>query len=104
MSSCLMEAREALDLTMRMFDIKASDLAVESGVDPVMISRYRNKKRDMHSLNVFEVIKALPDEAQKLFLNLVLSDSASAPAILFDGSTKYTVSPKSTAKVRAKHG
>lgn len=62
-----MDPREVLDQTIKVFRLKASDLAQASGITVQMLSRYRNKHQDMNSLNVFEVLRSLPPEAQKFF-------------------------------------
>jgi transcriptional regulator with XRE-family HTH domain len=67
-----MDPRDALDKTIRLFKLNAKELADRSGVDAQMISKYRNKHRDMHSLNVFKVTQALPASAKGYFLSLML--------------------------------
>lgn len=75
-----MDPRDALDKTIRMFKLNAKELADRSGVDAQMISKYRNKRKDMRSLNVFRVTQALPASAKGYFLSLMLfSDSADVP-------------------------
>lgn len=75
-----MDPRDALDKTIRMFKVNAKELADQSGVDAQMISKYRNKHRDMRSLNVFKVAQALPASAKGYFLSLTLfGDSTDVP-------------------------
>lgn len=70
-----MEERQALDLTLKIFDIKATELCKASGVSVTQISRYRNKTRDMTAANAFSVIRALPPDAKKYFFDLVNQDA-----------------------------
>ena len=74
-----MDARDALDVTIKMFNLKASDLAEKSGVTPTMISRYRNKFQDLQASNAFSVVKALPEEARDFFMKLLSDDSSELP-------------------------
>ena len=68
----MIDPRDALDETLRVFDLKASDLAERSGIDAQQISRYRNKRKDMNSLNLYRLIDAMPIDAQCYFSSIVL--------------------------------
>lgn len=74
-----MDARDALDVTIKMFDLKASDLAESSGVTPTMISRYRNKFQDLQASNAFSIIRSLPEDARNYFMKLLSDDSTELP-------------------------
>jgi transcriptional regulator with XRE-family HTH domain len=63
-----MDPRDALNQTMKAFRLKAKELAQSAGITEHMLSRYRNKRQDMNSLNAFDVIRALPVEAQDYFM------------------------------------
>jgi transcriptional regulator with XRE-family HTH domain len=67
------DPRDALDETIRLFNIKASDLAQKSGIDEQMISKYRRKHKDMNSLNLVKLANALPREARSYFYLLLNS-------------------------------
>jgi transcriptional regulator with XRE-family HTH domain len=72
MSPRVIDPRDALDQTLRVFELKASDLAERSGIDAQQISKYRNKRKDMNSLNLYKLIEAMPIEAQFYFQSIVL--------------------------------
>jgi len=73
----VIDPRDALNKTLQVFDLKAADLAERSGIDAQQISRYRNKRKDMTSLNLYRLIEAMPVEAQFYFSSIVLRhDSA----------------------------
>ena len=74
-----MDARDALDMTIKMFDLKAADLAVKSGVTATMLSRYRNKHQDMQSANAFNIVRALPEDARQFFMRLLSDDTTELP-------------------------
>lgn len=65
-----MDPRDALDLTIRIYKLKASDLARDSNLSPEVISRYRHKKQDLQAENLFKVIKVMPEEARHYFIDL----------------------------------
>lgn len=71
-----MDPREALDITIKAFGLKAADLARDTGVTVQTLSRYRKKHQDMNSLNAFDVIKALPSHARDLFWSLLLLEGS----------------------------
>jgi transcriptional regulator with XRE-family HTH domain len=77
---CLnMDARDALDMTIKVFDLKASDLAAKSGVTPTMLSRYRNKHQDLQSINAFRIVRALSPEAREYFIHLLSDEPVDFP-------------------------
>jgi transcriptional regulator with XRE-family HTH domain len=89
MNTC-MDAPEALDLVMRIHHIKGSDLAAQSGVTEGMISRYRNKKRDLTASSLMDILKAMPTSARNLFISLTSDDIDSLPvSLLKEAATKY---------------
>lgn len=85
-----MDPRDALNQTMKAFRLKAKELAKEAGVTEHMLSRYRNKRQDMNSLNAFDVVMALPVDAQDYFMqcmreeNPLKKGSAASPEGLSD--------------------
>jgi len=68
-----MDPREALDTTIKIFNLRAIDIAQQSGVDPQMISRYRNKRKDMNSLNLYKIVNVLPLQARVYFSSLLIA-------------------------------
>lgn len=78
-----MSPQEAFDMTLKVFNIKAADIAKATGIAESSISSYRHKQRDMGSTALVEMIRALPLTAQLHFWGLCMSDS----------------SPKNTTKV-----
>lgn len=69
-----LDPREALDRTLKLFDIKASSLAESAGVSEQAVSRYRNRKQDMTSLTLYKLISALPLSARFYFSALLISE------------------------------
>jgi hypothetical protein len=65
------DPRDALNQTLDVFDIKAVDLVGLSGISAQEISRYRNKRKDMNSLNLQKVVNALPQAARFYFYSLM---------------------------------
>lgn len=66
-------------MTIRVFKLKAADIAEKSGISETTLSRYRNKKHDVYSLNAFDILRVLPADAQKYFLELLSSNSDTPP-------------------------
>lgn len=96
----LMDPRDALDKTLSTFGIKAADLAATSGINPEEISRYRNKRKDMNSLNLYRLVSALPPPARFYWSSLMamhpdLPESISPKAAEIAGqyTLKKQVSP-----------
>ncbi|MEM8603313.1 MAG: hypothetical protein AAGF24_05705 [Cyanobacteria bacterium P01_H01_bin.121] len=71
-----MDPRDAFDLTLKAFSLRASDIAEESGIAPESISRYRKKRADMNSLTVQKLITALPKAARLFFMSLTFEPDA----------------------------
>jgi plasmid maintenance system antidote protein VapI len=67
-----MEPAEALDETIRLFKIKATDLAELSGIGENRISRYRNNRVGMNAETLFRLVRALPFKARIHFMLLVI--------------------------------
>lgn len=80
-----MDPREAMDITIKAFNLKAADIAQNSGITVQMLSRYRKKRQDMTSLKVFQVIRALPPEAQNFFWRLSTDTSERPVPLILDG-------------------
>lgn len=75
-----MDFRDAFNETLERYQIKASELAELSGLDPVQISKFRNKHKNMQTHNFQRLIEALPSAAKMYFWYLVMSeDEATVP-------------------------
>lgn len=67
-----MDPRQAFDLTIKFFKLKASDIARESGIDIHEISKYRNRRKDVLSVRLIQLVGALPLNAQIYFWSLCI--------------------------------
>lgn len=67
-----MSPDEALDKTIKVFGLKAIDLAERSGVRAQDISRFRRGHKDLYLGNFLAVVRAMPTEAQIYLVSLVL--------------------------------
>ncbi len=65
------DPRDALDKTLEVFGVKAAELAELSGISAQEISRYRNKRKDMNSLNLQKIVNCLPQAARFYFYSLM---------------------------------
>lgn len=70
----MIDPRDALNLTISSFNLKATDIASKSGLDEQTISRYRRKRKDMTSLTLQKIVLAMPIEARFYFLSLWTAD------------------------------
>ncbi len=69
-----MDARKALDLTLKQYAIKATDIAGKTGMGTNELSRYRRGHNDIYASRAFDIIRALPYPAQLYFWSLCMSD------------------------------
>lgn len=69
-----MNEREALNLTIKVFNLRAIDLAKTAGMGQNELSRYRNGHSDMLGARIFAVIRALPKQAQYYFWAVLTSE------------------------------
>ncbi len=69
-----MEFREALNETIRVFHLKAVDLAQASGVTEAEISRFRKGRKDVTATTLYKLIQGLPNNARAYFLILCSED------------------------------
>lgn len=81
-----MDPREAIDRTIKTFNLKAADIAQASGITVQMLSRYRKKRQDMTSLKVFQVIRALPRDAQDFFWEISTDRSNDPDVLILDSA------------------
>jgi transcriptional regulator with XRE-family HTH domain len=66
---------EALDLTLREFNISGKELSQQSGVAESSISRYRRGERDIQAESLERMIQALPASAQHyLYFHCLVRD------------------------------
>ena len=63
-----MEFREALNETIKVFHLKAVDIANSSGVNEHEISRYRHGRKDITSSTLNKIVNGLPVTARTFFL------------------------------------
>jgi transcriptional regulator with XRE-family HTH domain len=66
-----MEPRQALDQTIKTFGLKAADIAKKAGMGSNELSRYRRGHNDILASRVFDIIRALPLQAQMYFWVLI---------------------------------
>ena len=76
-----MDARQALDLTLKHFKIRASDLAHQIGMGENELSRYRRGHNDILATRAFDIVRALPAPAQLYFWSLCVSPIEQKEAI-----------------------
>jgi transcriptional regulator with XRE-family HTH domain len=72
-----MRLADALNLTMRKFDLQARDLAVRSGIGESALSKFRKGERDLQARNIERVLTALSDEAYHYLLTQLALDRSS---------------------------
>ena len=75
-----MDFRDAFNETLEHYQIKASELSEVSGLDPVQISKFRNKHKNMQTHNFQKLIDALPANARMYFWYLVMADDENVSA------------------------
>lgn len=69
-----MDERQALNLTIKVFGLRAIDIAKTAGMGQNELSRYRNGHSDMLGARLFAVIRALPKQAQYYFWGVLTSE------------------------------
>jgi transcriptional regulator with XRE-family HTH domain len=69
-----MDAREALDLTLKHYRIRATDVAEKTGIGTNELSRYRRGHNEIYANRAFDIIRALPAPAQLYFWSLCTND------------------------------
>lgn len=70
-----MRTYEAFDLTVKQFNLKAKELAAQSGVSESSISRYRKGEQSLSTDALDNLMAALPHQArQYMVFNHLLSD------------------------------
>jgi plasmid maintenance system antidote protein VapI len=72
-----MEPAQALDETIKLFKIKATDLSELTGIGENRISKYRNNKGGMNVDTLFRLVRALPLRARLHFMMLVVLEEES---------------------------
>jgi transcriptional regulator with XRE-family HTH domain len=76
-----MDARQALDLTLKHFKIRASDIAQQTGMGENELSRYRRGHNDILATRAFDIVRALPAPAQLYFWSLITTEEIPKEAI-----------------------
>jgi DNA-binding Xre family transcriptional regulator len=75
---------QALDRTMFEFKISGAHLSRQSGVSQSQLSQFRTGKVDISTSNFVKIVRALPDQARRYYLNLVFNltwDTALLPTM-----------------------
>lgn len=90
-----MEHWIAIDLTLKKYKIKASQIAAKLGRDAngfePWLSRYRHGKSDISATALVDLLRALPPAAQLYFFSLCLDESGES---LEDPETNKNVQRK----------
>jgi predicted transcriptional regulator len=70
-----MNEREALNKTIKLFNLKAVDIAERANIPESDLSKFRNGKNDILAERFFKIAGALPRDARSyLFMLLASSD------------------------------
>lgn len=75
-----MNYREAFDETIKLFELRASELSDKSGVGENQISRFRSGKTDLQSSNLEKLVNALPASAKAYFYARVMTNNETVAA------------------------
>jgi len=67
-----MSYREAFDETVRLFDLRASELADRSGIGENQISRFRHGKTDLQTASLEKLIEVFPPNAKAYFYSRLM--------------------------------
>jgi transcriptional regulator with XRE-family HTH domain len=71
-----MTYREAFDETVKLFGLRASDIASKSGIGENQISRFRHGKTDLQTESLEKLIDGLPQNAKAYFYSMVMVGSS----------------------------
>jgi predicted transcriptional regulator len=78
-----MNQREALNKTIKLFGLKAVDIAERAGMPESDFSKFRNGKNDILSERFFRIAAALPPDARSyLFMLLASGESEGVSPIV----------------------
>ncbi len=72
--------REALNETIKCFNLKAANIAAGAGMQPSELSRYRHGRSDIRQSRLYAIVMALPDEARFYFFALSIAKSDEKPS------------------------
>jgi len=88
------DPQDALDLTLKLFKINASQLSEAIGMHRAVISRYRNKKQGLESDTFISILRALPKDARDFYYHLITDDqdTDSATFVLKEKGGVYKIS------------
>jgi transcriptional regulator with XRE-family HTH domain len=70
-----MDHREALDKTLKVFKLKAADIAEKAGMGANELSRYRRGHTDILAGRAFQIVRAMPLPAQLYYWGLCLEET-----------------------------
>jgi len=66
-----MNTREALEQSIQVFDLKASEIAEKAGIQPEIISRFRHGK-GINVDTLDKIVQALPPKAKAYFCSALI--------------------------------
>lgn len=69
-----MNQREALNKTIKLFHLKAVDIAERANIPESDFSKFRNGKNDILSERFFKIVAALPADARSYLFLLLASN------------------------------
>lgn len=72
-----MQYRQALNKTLEVFSVKASEISERSGVEESRLSKFRNGHHDLRSEALQSVVNSLPGTAKAYFYALAMSENPS---------------------------
>jgi transcriptional regulator with XRE-family HTH domain len=71
-----MSYREAFDETVKLFELRASEIADKSGIGENQISRFRHGKTDLQTASLEKLINVLPAKAKAYFYSMVMVNAS----------------------------
>ena len=71
-----MNQREALNKTIKVFGLKAVDIADRAGMPESDFSKFRNGKNDILTERFFRIAQALPADARSYLFMLLVAESS----------------------------
>jgi predicted transcriptional regulator len=72
-----MDAATAFNLTIKLFELKPSEIAHKSGIAPSTISDFRHGNRDLRIKTMQKLVSEFPPQAKMYFYSLISADESS---------------------------